>query len=38
MSNRYKVPTRLVFRKSDEFPRTPTGKSHKPQLREELAR
>jgi fatty-acyl-CoA synthase len=34
----YKVPTRLVFRKGDEFPRTPTGKVQKPQLREELAR
>jgi acyl-CoA synthetase (AMP-forming)/AMP-acid ligase II len=33
----YKVPTRLVFRKADEFPRTPTGKIHKPGLREELA-
>ena len=34
----FKVPTRLVFRKADEFPRTPTGKVQKPQLREELAR
>jgi fatty-acyl-CoA synthase len=34
----YKVPTRLAFRKADEFPRTPTGKIHKPGLREELAR
>lgn len=33
----YKVPTRLVFRKAQEFPRTPTGKIHKPGLREELA-
>ena len=33
----YKVPTRLVFRKAGEFPRTPTGKIHKPGLREELA-
>ena len=33
----YKVPTRLVFRKADELPRTPTGKIHKPRLREELA-
>ena len=33
----YKVPTRLVFRKAEEFPRTPTGKIHKPGLREELA-
>jgi fatty-acyl-CoA synthase len=34
----YKVPTRLAFRKADEFPRTPTGKIHKPGLREELTR
>jgi len=34
----YKVPTQLVFRKAEEFPRTPTGKIHKPGLREELAR
>lgn len=34
----YKVPTQLVFRKADELPRTPTGKIHKPGLREELAR
>jgi fatty-acyl-CoA synthase len=33
----YKVPTRLVFRKAEEFPRTPTGKIHKPGLREELS-
>jgi fatty-acyl-CoA synthase len=33
----YKVPARLVFRKAGEFPRTPTGKVHKPRLREELA-
>ncbi len=33
----YKVPTRLVFRTAEEFPRTPTGKIHKPGLREELA-
>ncbi|HMH53128.1 MAG TPA: AMP-binding protein [Candidatus Acidoferrum sp.] len=32
----YKVPTRFVFRKADEFPRTPTGKVQKPQLRDEL--
>ena len=32
----YKVPARFVFRKSDEFPRTPTGKVQKPRLREEL--
>jgi fatty-acyl-CoA synthase len=34
----YKVPTRLAFRKAEEFPRTPTGKIHKPGLREELTR
>ena len=34
----YKVPVRLAFRKADEFPRTPTGKIHKPGLREELAK
>jgi fatty-acyl-CoA synthase len=33
----YKVPTRLVFRKAGEFPRTPNGKIHKPGLRDELA-
>jgi fatty-acyl-CoA synthase len=33
----YKVPTRVVFRKADEFPRTPTGKVQKPRLRDELA-
>jgi fatty-acyl-CoA synthase len=33
----YKIPTRLVFRKADEFPRTSTGKIHKPGLREQLA-
>jgi fatty-acyl-CoA synthase len=33
----YKVPTRLVFRTAEEFPRTPTGKIHKPGLRDELA-
>ena len=33
----YKVPVRLVFRTAAEFPRTPTGKIHKPRLREELA-
>jgi len=33
----YKVPTRLVFRKAEDFPRTPTGKIHKPGLREELS-
>jgi acyl-CoA synthetase (AMP-forming)/AMP-acid ligase II len=34
----YKVPARVVFRKGEEFPRTPTGKVQKPQLREELSR
>ena len=33
----YKVPTRLAFRKAGEFPRTPTGKIHKPGLRQELS-
>ena len=33
----YKIPTRLVFRKAEEFPRTPTGKIHKPGLRDQLA-
>src|SRR5436190_528595 len=33
----YKVPARFVFRKADEFPRTPTGKVQKPRLRDELA-
>ncbi len=33
----YKVPTRLAFRAAQEFPRTPTGKIHKPGLRQELA-
>ena len=33
----YKVPVRFVFRKADEFPRTPTGKVQKPRLRDELA-
>ena len=32
----YKVPTRFVFRKAEDFPRTPTGKVQKPQLREQL--
>jgi fatty-acyl-CoA synthase len=32
----YKVPARFVFRKAEEFPRTPTGKVQKPRLREEL--
>jgi fatty-acyl-CoA synthase len=33
----YKVPARFVFRKADEFPRTPTGKVQKGRLRDELA-
>jgi fatty-acyl-CoA synthase len=33
----YKVPARLSFRAAAEFPRTATGKIHKPGLREELA-
>jgi fatty-acyl-CoA synthase len=33
----YKVPTRFVFRRADEFPRTPTGKVQKPTLRDELS-
>jgi fatty-acyl-CoA synthase len=33
----YKVPARLVFRCAAEFPRTATGKIHKPGLREELS-
>ena len=32
----YKVPTRFAFRAAGEFPRTPTGKIHKPGLRQEL--
>jgi acyl-CoA synthetase (AMP-forming)/AMP-acid ligase II len=31
------VPARLAFRTAAEFPRTATGKIHKPGLREELA-
>jgi fatty-acyl-CoA synthase len=34
----YKVPTRFAFRAAGEFPRTPTGKIHKPGLRQELGR
>jgi len=34
----YKVPRQLVFRTAEELPRTPTGKIHKPGLRQELAR
>ena len=33
----YKIPARVVFRKAEEFPRTPTGKIHKPGLRQELS-
>lgn len=33
----YKVPTRLVVRAAAEFPRTATGKIHKPGLRQELS-
>jgi len=32
----YKIPVRFVFRKAEEFPRTPTGKIQKPRLRDEL--
>ena len=34
----YKVPALFVFRKSDDFPRTSTGKVQKPRLRDELSR
>src|SRR6266571_5704411 len=34
----YKVPARIVFKKSGEFPLTATGKVQKPRLREELER
>ena len=34
----YKVPIRFAFRAAGEFPRTSTGKIHKPGLRDELAR
>jgi fatty-acyl-CoA synthase len=33
----YKVPTRLAFAGADELPRTPTGKIHKPGLRQQFA-
>jgi fatty-acyl-CoA synthase len=33
----YKVPERVIFRTAGEFPRTPTGKIHKPSLADELA-
>jgi fatty-acyl-CoA synthase len=32
----YKVPARLVIRAAEDFPRTPTGKIHKPRLRQQL--
>jgi hypothetical protein len=31
------VPERFAFRAAGEFPRTPTGKIHKPSLVDELA-
>ena len=34
----YKVPTHIAIRSGEDFPRTPTGKIHKPGLKEELAR
>jgi fatty-acyl-CoA synthase len=34
----YKVPARLSLRTASEFPRTATGKIHKPGLKEELAK
>jgi fatty-acyl-CoA synthase len=33
----YKVPARIAFRAAAQFPRTATGKIHKPGLREELS-
>lgn len=33
----YKVPSHIAFRTAEQFPRTPTGKIHKPGLRTELA-
>ena len=33
----YKIPVRLAFRAADALPRTPTGKIHKPGLRQELS-
>lgn len=33
----YKVPARLAVRAAADLPRTPTGKIHKPRLRQELA-
>jgi fatty-acyl-CoA synthase len=34
----YKVPAYIAIRPAEEIPRTPTGKIHKPGLKEELAR
>jgi len=34
----YKVPARVEFRAADQFPRTPTGKINKPELRAQLSR
>jgi fatty-acyl-CoA synthase len=34
----YKVPSHVAIRSGENFPRTPTGKIHKPGLREELTR
>ena len=34
----YKVPAYIAIRAGEEFPRTPTGKIHKPGLKEELSR
>jgi fatty-acyl-CoA synthase len=34
----YKVPARLMFRAAADFPRTATGKIHKPGLRDELSK
>jgi fatty-acyl-CoA synthase len=34
----YKVPTYIAIRPAEDIPRTPTGKIHKPGLKEELAR
>ena len=33
----YKVPSHVAIRSGEDFPRTPTGKIHKPGLKEELA-
>jgi fatty-acyl-CoA synthase len=34
----YKVPSHVAIRAGEDFPRTPTGKIHKPGLKDELAR